>query len=417
MNESSQVSAGLLLVDGGGSIPLEGVEVQGDIIGRGAKATLRQRFRNVEDNPIEAVYKFPLPEGAAICGFRAIVDDRVIEGQIEERDKAFELYDNALAEGDGAQLFDEERPNIFTLSVGNVKPKSAVVIEISYVALMDTHGAEVRFYLPTTVSPRYTPETQPDHNGMPVADIVNPSFALRVPYGLAINIKIHGMNGVSSIGSPSHAISAEFADDKAHITFTSETAAMDRDFVLSIVYKNEFVNRGFILDHPDGRFIQIDFMPREDSSSTSAQKPGEREIVFVLDCSGSMAGESIDAAKTALEILIRALNPGVLFNIYLFGSHYERLFGRSKAYNDKKMKEALKFISAIDANLGGTEVLAPLNDIYDKRLSGDQRRDIILITDGEISNEDAVMELAKRHADKTALHAAGINKKQRQDQR
>jgi Ca-activated chloride channel family protein len=139
MSEGVQAGAGLFQIDGG-AIPLEGVEVQGDIIGRGAKVTLRQRFRNVEDNPIEVVYKFPLPEGAAICGFKAIVDDRVIEGQIEERDKAFELYDKALSDGHGAQLLDEERPNIFTLSVGNVKPQSTVVIEISYVILMIRMG-------------------------------------------------------------------------------------------------------------------------------------------------------------------------------------------------------------------------------------------------------------------------------------
>ena len=92
----------------GGAIPLEGVDVQGDIAGRGARIQMRQRFRNLEGKPVEAVYKFPLPESAAICGFRAIVDDRIIEGKIEEREKAFELYDKALSEGHGAQLLDED---------------------------------------------------------------------------------------------------------------------------------------------------------------------------------------------------------------------------------------------------------------------------------------------------------------------
>jgi len=409
MSESSQASAGLFQVEGG-SIPLEGVEVEGDIIGRGAKVTLRQRFRNVEDNAIEVVYKFPLPEGAAICGFKAIVDDRVIEGHIEEREEAFELYDQALSDGHGAQLLDEERPNIFTLSVGNIKPQSTVVIEISYVVLLDTHGTEVRFSLPTTISPRYTPENQPDRNGIPVTAIVNPPIALSVPYGLKINVNIHGRKKVASIGSASHPINTEFTDDKAAIGFTSDTAAMDRDFILTIVYQQEFANRGFVFhDRDDDSYVQIDFMPHEDRSAAhNDDRSREREIVFVLDCSGSMAGESIDEAKTALEIMIKALNPDTSFNIYRFGRSFEHLFKRSKAYSKEGMQAALTYISNTDASLGGTEMLAPLKDIYQHQLKANQHRDIVVITDGEVSNENEIIDLAKRHADKTALHMVGI---------
>lgn len=368
-----------------------------------------QLFRNTEDTPIEVVYKFPLPEGSAICGFKAIVEDRVIEGEIEEREKAFELYDKALSEGHGAQLLDEERPNIFTLSVGNIKPKSVVTIEISYVILLDTHGSEIRFYLPTTISPRFTPENQPDQNGIPVTDIVNPPFALVVPYGLNINVDVHDIKGILSIGSASHSINTEFTGNKAAVSFTSETAAMDRDFVLTIVYKNEFVNRGFIFNDHNESFIQIDLMPDEDSATGNIDDLiKEREIVFVLDCSGSMKGESIDEAKKALEIMVKALNPGTLFNIYRFGSSFEHLYKRSKAYNEKEMKATLTYISKTDASLGNTEVLAPLKDIYKIKLEASHHRDIILITDGEISNEAEVLDLAKTHADNTSLHTVGI---------
>ncbi len=404
---SSQAISGLFQ-ENGEAIPLEGVDVRGDIAGRGARIHMRQRFRNMEEKPIEAVYKFPLPESAAICGFRAIVDDRMIEGEIEERDKAFELYDKALSEGHGAQLLDEERPNIFTLSVGNIKPESAVVIEIRYVMLLDTHGPETRFYLPTTISPRYVPASQPDQNGIPVGDIVNPPLALLVPYGMKMTITIHNIKGVSSIGSASHTINTEFGDDKAVVSFASGTVAMDRDFILAVVYKQAFVNRGFVLDDHDASYIQIDWMPDEEGDDPGHDIAGNREIVFVLDCSGSMHGSSIAEAKKALEIMIKALNPGTLFNIYLFGSDYKRLFSHSKAYDEKKIKAALQYISDIGADLGGTEVLAPLKDIYSGTLKGSQHRDIILITDGEIGNETFVIDLAKRHADKTALHTVGI---------
>jgi len=407
-NNNTETTTGLLQKNGR-HIPLEGVEVQGDIVGRGAKVQMRQLFRNVEDKPIEVVYKFPLPESAAICGFNAIVDDRIIEAQIEERDKAFEIYDKALSKGHGAQLLDEERPNIFTLSVGNVKPQSVVVIEISYVILLDTHGPEVRFFLPTTISPRYVPHRQPDQNGIPVNDLVNPPFGLHVPYGLKLNINIHNFNGIASVGSASHSIITDFADDMAIVSFASETVVMDRDFILTVAYKQDFVNRGYCCSDGDASYIQMDFMPDEEAS------PGDphgidrnREIIFLLDCSGSMGGSSIDEAKKALEIMVKALNPGTMFNIYRFGSTFEHLFRRSQEYNENAMTAALTYLSETDASLGGTEVLAPLKDIYTDELKGNQCRDIILITDGEVGNEVQVMELVKRYADNTTLHTVGI---------
>lgn len=405
MSKSSQTE-GILFQKNGKPVPLAGVEVQGDIIGRGAKVKVSQRFRNTEKKPIEAVYKFPLPGNATVCGFRALIDGRIVDGKIEEKDKAFELYDKALADGHRAQLMDEERPNIFTLSVGNIKADSTVIIEITYITLLDAHNAEVRFSLPTTISPRYTPASQKDDNGIPVSDIVNPPFAMQVTYGLTININVHDRKAISSIESPSHTIKTNFKDDDATITFSADKAAMDKDFVLTITYEKAFTNRAFVTNDNDETFIQIDLMP--DELAETGNSPQGREIVFVLDCSGSMGGDSIEAAKKALEIMIRALTPDTMFNVYRFGSSFESLYKHSKSYDENSMQKALKYLSQTEASLGGTSVLAPLADIYQKELKSGYLRDVILITDGQISNEDAVMKLVKRHADKTKLSAVGI---------
>ena len=127
-------------------IPLVGVKVEGDILGRGARVLVSQRFRNSDKIAVEAVYKFPLPEGSAICGFKAQVNGRTIQGQVEEREKAFEIYDDALTKGDGGYLLDEERPNIFTLSVGNLNPGAEALIEIEYATLLDMEGKKIRFF-------------------------------------------------------------------------------------------------------------------------------------------------------------------------------------------------------------------------------------------------------------------------------
>lgn len=408
MNDRSQTE-GILIQQNGQVVPLAGVDVQADITGRGAKVKISQQFKNTEKKSIEAVYKFPLPENAAVCGFRALIDGRIVEGKIEEKEKAFEIYDKALSEGDKAQLMDEERPNIFTLSIGNIKPGGSVIIEITYITLLDSYKSEVRFFLPTTISPRFTPASQEDENGIPASALVNPPFEFKVPYGLTINVNIAGRKTIASIESPSHAIKTSFTNDEAYVTFSAEQVSMDRDFILTITYEKDFTNRAYISQYHDDTFLQIDLTPNEATEGNQANdSPKGREIVFVLDCSGSMQGDSIEEAKKALEILIKALSMDMMFNIYRFGNEFDHLFKSSKPYNEKNIKEALKYLSKTDASLGGTEILPPLADIYKEDPADGFRRDVILITDGEISNEDEVMELVQRHNSTTALSAVGI---------
>ncbi len=222
-----------------------------------------QVFENREPGPVEAVYKFPLPENSAVCRFKIVVGNKVTEGTVEERDRAFQLYDEALSRGDGGYLLDEERPNIFTLSVGNLNPGSSASIEIEYVALLDAKGSEVRFFLPTTISPRYVPERTPDEKGIPVDHQVNPPVSIEVPYRLSILLQIQGKGTISSVDSPSHPVSLTFDDEAIMAEFTSGSAVMDRDFVLNIHYKDLFQNRGYFFSNEQGNFLQLDLCPRE----------------------------------------------------------------------------------------------------------------------------------------------------------
>ncbi|MCS6783520.1 MAG: VIT domain-containing protein, partial [Gloeomargarita sp. SKYG98] len=148
------VTAGLQTPEGT-PIPLRGVDFDVTIRDIGAQVTVSQHFQNVESQPIEAVYSFPLPEGAAICGFEVRLGERVITGRVEEKETAFAQYDEALKEGQGAYLIDQDRPNIFTISVGNLLPQQSVVIRIRYVQELETHATGGRLVIPTTISPRY----------------------------------------------------------------------------------------------------------------------------------------------------------------------------------------------------------------------------------------------------------------------
>jgi Ca-activated chloride channel homolog len=396
-------------------IPLVGVKVEGDILGRGARVVVYQLFRNIEKTPVEAVYKFPLPEGSAICGFTARVNGRAIQGQVEEREKAFELYDDALKEGDGAYLLDEERPNIFTLSVGNLNPGAEAVIEIEYITLLDIEGKKIRFTLSTAISPRYLPDEIDDDNGIPVDGKLHPPYAADVPYGLSIALRIHKGGFVDSIESPSHQVKVEnLKGDPINVSLSAESVRMDRDFILYMAYVDSLVSRAYQYHTGNESFVQLDFLPEKDllnekTGDKSASEGLKREIIFVIDCSGSMEGDSIQEAKKAVEVCLRGLDQGKLFNIYRFGSTHESFYPKSVSYNEKTANEALDYLKSIDADLGGTEILGPLKVICSSRgKERDLPKDIILLTDGEVGNESEIFKLIKNNNREIRVFPVGI---------
>jgi Ca-activated chloride channel family protein len=401
---------GLLICDEestGESIPLLGVKVEGEILGRGARVRVLQRFKNEESKPVEAIYKFPLPEGAAICGFKAHVGDRIIEGKVEEREKAFEIYDKALIEGHGGYLLDEERPNIFTLSVGNLNPGSEVLVELEYVTLLDGDGAAVRFFLPTTISPRYLPDGAKDDSDIPVDGKLHPPYAVDVPYGLSISLNIHGDRQIKSVESPSHHIKVNnMKSDSVNISFSSGETRMDRDLVLTITYEEAFKSRAYHCRFENENFLQLDMMLDHGEQPKSAKEEAPRDVLFVLDCSGSMQGDSIEQAKRALEICMKGLPQDVHFNICRFGSSHEFLFKRPESYSEGTLGKAISYLRRVDADLGGTEILRPLKAICSNGNKGQQ--DIILLTDGEVGNEQEVFGLIREHRSNTRVFPVGI---------
>ena len=401
-----------LISKAGRPVPLQGISVKGDILGAGARVTIRQRYKNIENQPIEAIYKFPLPEGAAVCVFRIHLDGRVIKGQVEEREKAFEIYDEALDRGDGGYLLEQERPNIFTLMVGNLNPGMEVLVEIEYVTLMDWEGDKVRFFLPTTISPRYIPDRMPEREGIPEAARIHPEYAREVPYGLSLEMNIHDTSSIRSVDSPSHLLKIEIGDDPIRVTFYSETVRMDRDFILYCRRKEGTRSRAYAFQSGDERFMQLDLLldhPRPAGEASAEVYRGglEQEVVFLLDCSGSMSGDSIKEAKSALEISLRALPEGCLFNIIRFGSSYQSLYKESKELTEAGLREALAYLKNTEANLGGTELLAPLQAILETPPTKAGLA-ILLITDGEIGNEEEVIRVMEQHRASARLFTLGI---------
>ena len=306
-------------------VPLTGVTIEAHVTSVCARVTVAQRYVNREAVPIEAVYVFPLDEGAAVCAFEAVVDGTLIVGAVQDRENAFETYDNAMERGDGAFLLDQERPDVFQASVGNLPPGKDVLLKVTYVSELTVDGGALRLVIPTTLSPRYAPAQDHTGVGRPDAATLNPPVAWSVPYGLSLSVRVAGAAQASRIESPSHPVAIAIEGGDVTVTLSQENAALDRDFVLSIASLAFDAPRAWVEHGSDGESaVAVAFVPRFDHSAAPS------EVVFLVDRSGSMEGDSIAEVRNALQLCLRSMIPGCAFNIVSFGNTYTPLFRSSR---------------------------------------------------------------------------------------
>ena len=263
-----------LFTDSGAAVPLAGVRVDAEISNLCARVEITQRFVNRESTPIEAVYVFPLDEAAALCGFSAMIGNTLVVGEVMERSKAFDTYDKALEAGHGAFLLDQERPDVFTASVGNVLPGTEVTLRLVYVTELQLEGSALRFVLPTTVSPRYAPLTDRAGAAGVDAERVNPPVDWQVPYGLSLAVRLALPGGLVHVESPSHHIRVTWHDTQATVTLAHEEVALDRDFVLTAEASGLESPRAWVEQDDDGRHaIALAFRPRLPVATVPAVAP------------------------------------------------------------------------------------------------------------------------------------------------
>ncbi len=383
------------------TVPLTGVDVHAQVVGPTSRVTVTQRYENREKVPVEATYLFPLEEGAAVCGFAATIDGHRLEGRVEERDTAFDEYDDAMSEGRAAFLLDQERPNLFTASVGNLLPGQTVEIELTYVAELPREGRGYRLALPQSVTPRYVPDHEGDDELIDDEErLRGPRTHGRLGYEWNLTVDVDLLGPIGEIASPSHRIETRFDDRRATVTLAHDDRRPDRDFVLKLV-PQEAGSRAAVVEHEGEHYAVFD---------VHADLPTDRRAVdvsFVVDCSGSMFGDSIRDARRTLSLFLRSLHPGDRFRVVRFGSAFERWSKGFVDYRDRALEASSRRVDAMEADLGGTEILAPLRDVLE---GSDRERPhrVVLITDGAVGNEDEVIELCRRHADHARIYAFGV---------
>jgi len=395
-------ASGIVARDTGRPVPLEHVHVDAHVVDVAARVTVRQSYRNRESVPLEVVYVFPLDEGAAVCGFEATVDGVRYVGRATERDEAFKRYDDALEAGHGAYLLDEERADVFTASLGNVQPGASVDLSITYVTELAAEGAAARFTLPTSVSPRYAPAADRAGVSPTPAEAVNPPVALDVPYGFTFDMDVVMRGAIRSVHSATHPIEVEHDGARAKIRLAQRGAPMDRDLVVVIAADGLDQPHATLERSEKGSAALVSFVPRFEAAAQPA------EAVFLIDRSGSMGGTSIEEVRNALQLCLRSLTAGSRFNIVSFGSTFAPLFRESRPYDEASMQEAAAFVRQVEADMGGTELLPALEWVLAQARVAGMARQVLVLTDGEVTNTDETIDLARRHAADARCFTFGI---------
>jgi Ca-activated chloride channel family protein len=397
-----------------GNLPLEALDVRARIDGLLYRAEIDQVFVNATGTAIEATYIFPLPPRAAVTAFRLAVGDRTIEGVLEERAKARETYDAAIKAGHRAAIAEEDRPDVFNLRVGNLPAGERARVSFVLAGPLPYSDGEATFRFPLVVAPRYIPGiplpgpsvgggTAPDTNLVPDASritppVLLPGFPNPVRLSLRVDLDPAGLP-VSDLRSSLHAVVDEEAEGARRIALRPGER-LDRDFVLRFRVGDDALRTSLVVS-PDGEagsagestFLLTAVPPAGDPG---ARRP--RDVAFVLDRSGSMGGWKVVAARRAMARMVDTLGPADRFAVLAFDNTVEAPPGLPAGglapASDRDRFRAVEFLAGVEAR-GGTEMMEPLRRAADLLAEGARTgRDavLVLVTDGQVGNEDALLE-------------------------
>jgi Ca-activated chloride channel family protein len=425
----SQVNFGALLLrskEPGKYIeaPLVAADIEIKVTGIVARATLTQRFKNPSKGWVEGKYVFPLPENAAVDRLRMMIGERFIEGQIKERKEAKIIYEKAKAEGKKAALVEQERPNMFTNSVANIGPGETVVIQLEYQHEVKLDNGSYSLRVPLVAAPRYLSRpvihmvsqepgrtTFTVNDPVPDADRVtppvqNPENGKRNP--VSLSVRLDPGFPVGKISSPHHGIAVKSAGGATLVALAEGEVWADRDFELVWTPQaGSSPGAQMFKEIRDGKTYLLAMINPPAASGKGQGKP--REVIFVIDNSGSMAGESMRQAKAGLLFALGRLKPQDSFNVIRFDDTMDELFQVPVEANASNIAMAKGFVEGLEAN-GGTEMLLALKAaLADAHPQDETRlRQVIFLTDGAIGNESQLFDEIQRSRGRSRIFTVGI---------
>lgn len=378
-----------------GQCPLKHTGVKVDVSGPIARVRVTQQFENPYESAIEAVYTFPLSQRAAVDDMTMRIAGRTVKGKIKPKEEARKIYEDARNRGQLTSLLDQERPNIFTQSVANIPPGAKVSIEIAYVESLLYEDGSYAFSFPMVVGPRYIPA---DPARVPDAANITPPVArknTRAGHDLSLALKLDSGVPLESIASPSHPIDIlARSGSRAELRLRNANEIPNKDFRLSWDVAGRRVNDAF-LTHRDSRGGFFTFLLQPpDRPAQSEITP--KEIVFVLDTSGSMSGFPIEKAKEVIKLAMDNLNPRDTFNLITFAGDTHILFPQPVPATPANVQAAQRFLLSRSGG-GGTEMMKAIRAALDPSDSQEHLRIVCFLTDGYIGDDMAVIGEVKRH--------------------
>ncbi|KAK5099637.1 hypothetical protein LTR24_001296 [Lithohypha guttulata] len=381
------------------------------ILATTSRTVLHQTFVNPLNEALKEVsYTFPLYDGVSVAGFRCTIAGRAIVGVVKERNQARADYQEAISKGQTAGLLEQnvDAADVFTTLIGNVPRGEKLQVEITYLGELkndaETNGA--RFTIPTQIAPRY--------GAMSASTSTSTGLTASDGAGMKITVDVSLEQGVSirGIQSPSHPIAVtmgrtstmtedddNFENNLRSSTLTLGSTELDKDFVVVVLAKGQDTPRALLETHPtfpNQRALMTTLVPKFNIPS------GHPEIVFLVDRSGSIGGK-MHLVIEALKVFLKSLPVSVKFNICSFGSSYSFLFEKSKTYDAISLQMALDHLnpSTFSSNYGGTEMLQPVKAVLQLRYE-DLPLEVMLLTDGEIWNQDALFSVVNEASTQNA---------------
>ncbi len=436
--ESAEPGSGqLLLTDRNGqlhSAVTQRSRVDLSISGMVAVVRLKQVFRNATEEWVEGVYAFPLPDRSAVRFMEMQLGERRIVGEIREREAARASYQAARKAGKKASLVEQQRPNLFTTRVANVAPGEEVSVELEYVQPVDYREGQFSLRLPTTITPRYMPgvsgdasrsltvmpahgwavptDEVPDAAAISPLQHAQPGSAAQPHNPLEVFIELDAGMPLAGVEAPYHQTVLSRSGEVYSLRLAGGETEMDRDFVLHWRPVAASAPAGALfVEQVDGQYYGLLMLVPPALTPASAAPP--RELVFVIDTSGSMGGVSIRQARASLARSLQFLRAEDHFNIIEFNSDYRKLFRRAQPASAHNLQLAAEFTRHLDAS-GGTEMLPVLRaaltpgaDVDELRAQPPLRQ-VVFITDGAVGNEEALFTEIVERLGATRLFTVGI---------
>lgn len=408
--------------------PVLKTDVQIAVTGTIARATVRQEFTNPsrkKSDWLEGVYVFPLPETAAVDHLRMQIGERMIEGRIKERTEAKQTYQQAKREGKRTSLVEQERPNLFTTSVANIGPGERVTIEFEYQETVRYENEQFQLRFPMAVGPRYIPGvpvvvegqdpkgsgTGPDTDRVPDGSRITPPVH---PPGkgainhLSLSLTLNPGFPLAKVESPFHPIiSLQDQNGGYQISLREDAVPADRDFQLvwHPASRPEPLATIFTEQKDGATYALLMLLPPTLDNEKAPRVP--RDLTFIIDRSGSMAGTSIEQAKSALVDALSRLTAQDRFNIIQFNHTVRSLFPMPQPVTTKTVQQAIRYTEHLTAD-GGTEILPALRQALKSPQDSTRLQQIILITDGQVGNEEELFELLHHRVGSRRLFTIGI---------